>query len=338
MKKQFVIQLLSIFFIGILLESHAMADNSNTLGMVTGSKTGTYYRFGQEIADKAGQEGLNIFVKESKGSIANIKRLISSENAAFAIVQSDVLSFLKRSVKYKVIAKKLRLIFPFYNEEVHLFANKKIKRFEDLHGKRLVLGVEGSGNWLTSNNLLHITGVEPRVKMYLDPPEAVTAVLKGEADAMIYVVGKPAKLFTKLEKVKSEYPQLVEKVHFVPLNNPKMFKQSYVSAEITSDDYSWFNSNISTIAVKALLISYDFSSRYNDYYRRRCDQLSWLGQVVRKNIYDLKQSGHPKWKEVNLDEDITIWKRDSCSNPYYKKDSVPESDLSKELLRILKGE
>ena len=65
--------------------------------MVTGSTTGTYYRFGQELAEVARKVGLEITVKESQGSLDNISRLISKENAALAIVQSDVLGFLNQS-------------------------------------------------------------------------------------------------------------------------------------------------------------------------------------------------------------------------------------------------
>jgi len=314
-------------------------SEDKSIGMVTGSKTGTYYRFGQEIADKAVRSGLDIIVKESEGSIANIERLISSENAGFAMVQSDVLSFLKRSTDpgMRKTAGKLRLIYPFYKEEVHIFANKDIRKFEDIQGKRLVLGVERSGNWLTSNNLLHITGVEPKEKMYLKPPEAVVAVLKGDADAMVYVVGKPASLFTNLEEVKSSYPQLFEKVNFVPLDDPKIVKHGYVSAEITSDDYPWFNDKIQTVAVKALLVCFDFSSRRDNYYRMRCDQLYKLDEAIRNNINELKQTGHPKWKEVNLDEKIESWEWDACSRKVPYNSNSGSSDLSNELLRILKG-
>jgi TRAP-type uncharacterized transport system substrate-binding protein len=59
--------------------------------MVTGSKTGTYIQFGNDIAGVAKTVGLDILVKDSQGSIDNIKRINSKENATFGIVQSDVL-------------------------------------------------------------------------------------------------------------------------------------------------------------------------------------------------------------------------------------------------------
>ncbi len=301
-----------LFFAGLIFASCVRSETNFPIGIVTGSKTGTYFRFGQEIADKARMSGLSIIVRESKGTIANIERL--SEKTPLAMVQSDILALLKSSDKSEIkrIARNLRLMFPLYNEEVHLFANKKITSFEDLEGKRVIFGVRNSGNWLTSHNLFYITGIKPGEEILdLDPPEALQAVLQGTADAMIYVVGKPARLFSKVE---SEHPYLIEKFHFVPLNHPKIIeKQVYVHSNINSDDYSWFKGDVPTIAVKAVLICYDFSSRDNDYYRIRCDQLSQLAKIIRNNIDKLKQTGHPKWKEINLNEKIEIWESDSCS-------------------------
>src|SRR5690242_2080317 len=68
-----------------------------TLGIVTGPKTGTYYAIGKDIAQVAAKSNITVDVKPSQGSIDNIKRINSSENAALGIVQSDVLGFLSRS-------------------------------------------------------------------------------------------------------------------------------------------------------------------------------------------------------------------------------------------------
>ena len=101
----------------------AMAEEADAkqIGMVTGSKTGTYIQFGNDIAGVAKTVGLDILVKDSQGSIDNIRRINSKENATFGIVQSDVLGFLSRSEnpEMRLVAGRLRLIFPFYNEEVH---------------------------------------------------------------------------------------------------------------------------------------------------------------------------------------------------------------------------
>lgn len=294
----------------------AEVDNPDRMGIVTGSVTGTYIKFGQDMATVTEGKGLNLLVKESQGSLANIRRMVSRENAAAGIVQSDVLGFLTRSKDEKMrrVAARLRLIFPFYNEEVHLYASKKINTFADLGGKRVVVGTKGSGNWLTTTNLLHMMGIEPAERLNLSPAAGATAVLTGKADAMFYVAGKPVKLFTNIEQLvdKPKYQQLIQNVHMVPLDDPKML-QEYQSASLGPTDYSWLQTEIPTIAVKALLIGFDFSSRKNAYYVKRCDELKRLGTEVRSNLDQLRNNGHPKWGEVNLDEDIGLWKRDKCS-------------------------
>jgi TRAP transporter TAXI family solute receptor len=319
------------------------AQAGEGIGMVTGSSTGTYIQFGQDIAKVAQGVGLEILVKESEGSIDNIRRLVSAENAGLGIVQSDVLGFLSRSPDPQVrhVAGRLRLIFPFYNEEVHLFARHDIRRFEDLAGRRIVVGTQGSGNWLTSNNLLRIVNVKPAERIELPPPEAASAVLTGQADAMFYVVGKPAKLFTAMLELQKDprYAQLAKEVHFVPLTHAAILRE-YVASAIGPNDYAWLNEQVPTVAVKAVLVSFDFSRGGNPYYQQRCGELGKLGQVIRDNFAELQRTGHPKWREVDLDQEVGIWKRDTCSQVARrapKRAPQTEEDLLRSIADILKG-
>ena len=316
---------------------HAQEADANALGMVTGSRTGTYIQFGNDIAGVAKSVGLDILVKDSQGSIDNIKRINSKENATFGIVQSDVLGFLSRSEnpEMRQVASRLRLIFPFYNEEVHLFANKSIQTFADLQGKRVVVGEQGSGNWLTATNLLQIAGVKPAETINLPPLQGVTAVLKGEADAMFYVAGKPVSLFTKVGNLitKPEFAAMLANVHFVPLDDPRMLRE-YQPARIGQADYEWLSGDVPTIAVKGVLMSFDFSGKQSPYFVQRCQQLAKLGQAIRANIGQLRQTGHPKWKEVNLDDKVGIWQLDQCSRGG-AKGGGSNVDLTRELEKML---
>jgi TRAP-type uncharacterized transport system substrate-binding protein len=150
--------------------------------IVTDTTTVIYIQFGQDIAKVALSAGLDSLDKESEQSIDNIRRLVSAENAALGIVQSDVLGFLSRSTDPQVrrIVSRLRLIFSFYNEEVHLLARTDIQRFEDLNGRRMVVGSQPSGNWVTSSNLLRMLNVNPADLIELPDPEGVSAVRTGK--------------------------------------------------------------------------------------------------------------------------------------------------------------
>jgi TRAP transporter TAXI family solute receptor len=305
---------LVFLFTSLILIPLAAADEG--VGMVTGSKIGTYYQFGNDIARVAKTAGLDIVVKESKGSVENIERMTSRENAAFGIVQSDVLGWLSRSTdpEKRRLADRMRLIFPFYKEEVHLFANKNIQSFKDLQGKRISVGEEGSGHWLTATHLLDIMGVKPDATLHMKADEAIAEVLHGNLDAVIFVGGKPVPAFVRLGELKEkpEYGPLFQNVHFVPLADPTMLRE-YQASTISPDDYKLVDKTIPTIAAKSVLMSFDFSSRATPYFKQRCQELAKLGQAIRSNIDDLRKNGHPKWKEVDLEAEVITWKQDSCS-------------------------
>lgn len=308
------------------------------LGVVTGPKTGTYYAFGKDLATAAAKVGITLEVKTSEGSIDNIKRINSAENAALGIVQSDVLGFLSRSKSPDSIrmANNLRMIFPFYNEEVHVLARREIKTFADLQGKRIAIGEDGSGNMLTSINLFSMMEVAPGETHKISPAQGVVAVLKGELDAVIFVAGKPVRLFKNLEDLtlpeNQKYAPMLEQVHFLSMDNPKMLEE-YKPAVITKADYNFVGDDVKTIAVKAVMISFDFATTGS---KRRCEKLASLAKAVRSELPALKETGHPKWKEVNLDADIALWKKDGCVWPDIKTDGG--SALGNDLIDIIEKE
>jgi TRAP transporter TAXI family solute receptor len=137
----------------------AEAQEMRNMSILTGAKTGTYYRFGTDIADLLRKEcGAEIAVKESQGSLANLQRLRHEANSQLAIVQQDSLDYLTKAAasdpKLQEIARAIRLVFPLYSEEVHLVTTKAtgIKRLKDIAGKRVAVGEAQSGTYLTSSS------------------------------------------------------------------------------------------------------------------------------------------------------------------------------------------
>ncbi len=304
------------------------------VSIVTGLKTGTYYIFGRDLFELGKKSGTDVLVKPSEGSIDNIKLINGDSSLTLGIVQSDVLGFLGRSKNpdSMKMASNLRMVFPFYNEEVHVLARKEIKDFKELEGKKVAIGEEGSGNMLTAINLFSMLNISPAESQKIPSAQGVVAVLKGELDAVIFVGGKPVRLFKNLEDLtlpeNQKYAAMLEKVHFLPLNSPKMLEE-YKPAEITSVDYNFVKEPVPTISVQAILISYDFSQSNP----RNCEQLGKFADMIRAGLPALKESGHPKWKEVNLDANVNTWKRDSCA--WEMVNNAKSAETSKDLLNIL---
>jgi TRAP transporter TAXI family solute receptor len=296
---------------------HAFAITDMTV--LTGSETGTYVRIGRDLAKAVKPRGLDAKVETTGGSVYNVSRLSESPELTVGIVQSDVLGFLKRSgtPETKALASKMRLVFPLYSEEVHLLANKSLPDIAALNGKRVAVGAEGSGHWLTAMNVMSIMGVKPAEILRLSPPEAVSAVLRGKADAMFFVGGKPVKLFQNADALRSErspaYGKLLKQVHFIALDDPKLLRE-YKASAISSADYLFAETNVPTIAVSSVLMTHGSDDKNLSPSERleRCEEISQLGAAIKSAFKELQASGHSKWKEVNLSAPMPLWQRDAC--------------------------
>src|ERR671918_2874161 len=124
------------------------------LGVITGSEKGTYYQFGLNLQALGKSNGFNVAVHPSKGSVENVYAVYQRPGVPMGIVQSDVLAFVARvqtDQTLKRIAKKIKLVFPLYNEEIHLLARRGVvSSFDDLADKRVAIGRDGSGTYLTT--------------------------------------------------------------------------------------------------------------------------------------------------------------------------------------------
>jgi TRAP transporter TAXI family solute receptor len=277
------------------------------LGIITGSEKGTYYQFGLNLQNLAKQKGINLSVHPSRGSIENVFAVYQRPGVQMGIVQSDVLAFVARvetDPTLKRIAKKTRMVFPLYNEEVHVLGRPEITSFDDLANRRVAIGREGSGNYLTSRLLFKMADVTPREMLTIDTDEALTALKAGRIDAMFYVAGFPVKLM-------SEGVTEADGLALIPITN-KSIQEFYPTAEIPAGTYRWQSRPVETVAVKSVLISFD-------YRRKDCDNVGRFAQVLFENRPWLIQNGHAKWRSVDLDYQLRGWEQYDCVRKYLGK-------------------
>ncbi len=270
------------------------------LGMMTGSSKGTYFQFGLNMRNLSQQYGFELSVYNSRGSVENIYAVYKRPKTQMGIVQSDVLAFvlkIKSNATLKHIALKTKMIFPLYNEEIHCLGKTGIQSFDDLQGKTVAIGKEGSGTYMTSKLLFEVSGVTPRKTVAIGTETALSMLKQGSIDAMFYVAGFPVKLF-------SDNLTGNEGLHLVPITN-KSITEFYPKAKIPGNTYAWQTEQVNTVAVKAVLVSFDFR-------RNNCDYVGKFAQVIYKNLDWLKQNGHPKWNSVDLDYPLKGWDQYDC--------------------------
>jgi TRAP transporter TAXI family solute receptor len=283
-----------------LLLGGAAPSIAQDMGVITGSEKGTYYQFGLDVQKLVKASGVNLSVYPSKGSVENIFAVYQRPGVQLGIVQSDVLAFVSRLQNDPVlarIAKKTKMVFPLYNEEVHLVGKRGIAEFDDLAGRRVAVGREGSGTYLTARLLFKLAEVAPREMVFIDTQEALTELKAGRIDAMFYVAGYPVKLLT--EDVKES-----DQLAVIPILN-KSIVEFYPVAEIPAGTYAWQPAAVSTVAPKSVLISFDFR-------RRDCDSVGKVAQLIASRKDWLQKNGHPKWKAVDLNYPLRGWEQYDC--------------------------
>jgi uncharacterized protein len=293
------------------------------MGIMTGGPAGTYYQFGLNLQELAKQNGVNLRVDNSKGSIENIYAVYQRPKTQLGIVQSDVLAFVSRvqsNPVLKGIANKTKMVFPLYNEEIHLVGKSDIVGFDYLAGRKVAIGKEGSGTYMTAELLFKVSGVEPAQKLAIGTDEALDKLKRGDIDAMFYVAGYPVKLF-------SENVQPEDNLVLIPITH-KSILEFYPQSEIPGGTYTWQVETVPTAAVKAVLVAYDFRNYH-------CQTVGEMAKLIYENLDWLSANGHPKWQSVDLNYQLKGWEQYDCVQKYLAGARKPPQTRVQELNPVL---
>lgn len=300
-----IFQLIAPFLVFLLSFSQPHAQTMSKLAILTGAPTGTYFRFGKDINQIIGHAcGAPVEVRESAGSLDNLKRLRKEPFVQLAIVQHDVLSFIKvfKNDDKELLdwVDKYKYVMSLYPEEIHLVTRKNsgIEKIDDLRGKRVGIGTTDSGTRLTATMLMNLLelSIQP---VEISPDAALEKMLSPEADidAFLAVVGKPSTLLSAKDPRFSN-------LRLVPITDERAFTL-YQKAEIKREDYDWVETPVETISVRAALISFDFRGE-------QCDNVAMMARQISDNLEDLQRFGHRKWGEVKLEAPVPGWTRYDC--------------------------
>ncbi len=273
--------------------------NGATVGIISGGITGTYVRIASDLAD-AFDEGYQLRVVPviGKGSVRNIEDLLLLRGIDIAIVQSDVLDFYKRANLYPGIEDKVAYIARLYDEEVHLLARAPFAAVDDLRGRRVNFGTEGSGTFMTAGIIFDELGVDVQATTFPEP-EALAKLRAGEIDALVFVGGQPLALVAQIEADSG--------LKLLPIPKDRVHG-SYLAGTLSAASYPHLiapGQTVPTLAVGAVMAAYDWPAanprsanvkRFVDHFFADFDRL--------------KQAPyHPKWQEVDIRAPLPGWHR-----------------------------
>jgi len=291
----------------ILLPALATAQEFKK-NIMTGGPNGTYIQIGRDLAGLERQCGLTLNVVETAGSLENFVGVRSKPNTQFGIVQSDVLDYFKtfqaNDPELQRAISGVRIMYPLYNEEVHILARRDIASLGELNGRKVAIGKQDSGTFLTASLIMDIMQLNNIERLPIGASDALEKLLNGEIDALFYVAGAPTKLFSNPSIDGAQF-------HLLSVNEP-LLEASYVSSTIAAGTYPFQIEEVNSIAVKAVLMTYEYRVEKNRYQKESCKAVSDLSYLMLANLDRLRAEGHPKWKNVDLTAVPPGWQVGNC--------------------------
>jgi len=153
------------------------------LVMTSGSEEGYYSTLAMRYQELLRDEGIDLEIRGSSGSVENLERLNDRDSEVEAGFLQDGLGDPDRS-------DELESLGGLYYEPLWVFTRKKgLSRFSQLQGMRVAVGAIGGGTFALALNILSLSGVDhsnSRLES-IGWKASAEALRKGNVDAALFV-------------------------------------------------------------------------------------------------------------------------------------------------------
>ena len=229
------------------------------LTFTTGGTSGTYYAFGNVLAQYiTNNSDVAVTAVAGNGSAANID-LLDIGDAQLGFVQNDVANYAYNGIRFEQYEGKpidtFTALCALYTETVQLVTcNPDIKSVEDLKGKNVSIGSQGSGVYFNALDFLqaydlNIDDINPQYQSFGDSAEALK---DGKIDAAFVVAGAPTPAVADLCLTKGAYLVALDDEHVDKLIE---ISGAYSKTLIPGGTYEGIDDDTVTVGVKATIIA-----------------------------------------------------------------------------------
>jgi len=234
-----------------------------------------------------------------KGSLQNIVDLKALHGIDMAVLQIDVLEYVRQQNLLPGVDRSFAYVAKLYNEELHLLARRDIKTIADLANQKVNVDVPGAGSGILAQRLFGLLKL-PATLTNDDDGTAIEKLRRGEIAAVAVVAAKPAPLFRGFDGK--------DGLHLLPIPLNPTVTAAFVPTRLTAQDYPGLvppDQPVDTVAVGTVLAAANFPV-LSDRYRNLVNFVD----AFFTNFRTLTEPGHhPKWREVNLAAEVPGWQR-----------------------------
>lgn len=293
----------------LAIMSSAAAEERG-VNIMGGPDDSTSMAFAEVLAGVSRSCGYSTKTHFTEGALDNLLSVRRNRYTQFGFVQADVLEYLRAyetvDPQIEIAVKGMKVAFPLFEKEVHIVAAKDVAELTDLEGKRVSIGAENSGDFLTATVMFDLLGYGPSKRVTLPPIEALDALKAGRIDAMLFVDGAPSALLSKANLDP-------EKFHLIDITDP-ILEIAYVGGQIDAGTYSFVEKDTKVVTVTSVVMTYDYVPKgRNAYNTLNCQYISDVTHLTKKRLDRFRDQGHPKWSEVDLGTKIPDWELSVCA-------------------------
>ena len=227
------------------------------LTFTTGGTSGTYYAFGNVLAQYiTNNSDVAVTAIAGNGSAANID-LLDIGDAQLGFVQNDVANYAMNGIRIYEGAPidTFTAIAALYDETVQLITcNPDIKSVADLKGKNVSIGSQGSGVYFNAMDFFAAydmteADINPQ---YLSFGDSAEGLKDGKIDAAFVVAGAPTPAVVDLCTTKGAYLVSLDDEHVEKLMG---ISGAYSKTLIPGGTYEGIDEDVVTVGVKATIIA-----------------------------------------------------------------------------------
>ena len=230
-----------------------------SIELATGFPTGLYYQFGERLKAELSQDGVDLKVRSTGGTIDNLAILNDPKSGVdFAMVQGGVANISEYPNLVSIAGMFYEPIWVWYREGAFKSDGGQLKILSQLKGKRVSIGNEGSGTLSLTKDLLQISGITDKEidAQKLKPDEAIAKLSAGELDAVFIVAAAEAPILRKFYAIPGIRLMNFDQADAYTRNLPYLSKVT-VPRGLLSIQYDQPRQDIQVMAATATLVAHN---------------------------------------------------------------------------------
>lgn len=274
--------------------------NRGVVTMFAGTDGDTTTQIAAELVSVLDGDNQNVrlLVTNGGGMGQNLTDLLYLRGVDTALVRADLLNYAQSQNVYPPFNNAINYISEMFPEEVHLLVRSDIADLNDLTGRKINIGVPGTGTDVTASIILSRLGLRAELTRFEARP-ALEKLKQGEIDGAFFVGGEPMPILRQIDRDSG--------LKFIAVP-PVEYFDSYRPAEIDGSIYPNLmrsDETVPTIAVRTALLTYSWrpdSERYQ--------ALGSFADILFDSLLTLQEGDfHPKWREIDPTATFASWPR-----------------------------